>query len=342
MVSMRQKFVSLGLAAVTTGLTVASWGLGTETAHAKRKTLTIYSGRSEKLIGPLIKQARKDLNLDIKVRYGKTTQLAIALLEEGRNSRADLFFAQDAGALGALERRRRTLPISFRQLNKVPARFRSPIGNWMGISGRARTIDYNTKLVKKSQLPKSIWELTKPKWRGKVGWAPTNASFQSFVTGMRVMYGDRKTLKWLKAMKANGTKKYPKNTPIVKALGRGEIHLGLVNHYYLARFKKTNPKFPVAHHYTRRDAGAMINVAGVAVLRTTDQRRDAERFINYMLSRKSQRYFSSKTKEYPLVRGIPSPKGQVPLYRLRAPRINLTKLHSLEKTLKLLQKSGVI
>lgn len=340
--NIRRKFVSLGLAAVATGLSFASWGWGTETAQARRKTLVIYSGRSEKLIGPLIKQARKDLNLDIKVRYGKTAQLAIALLEEGRNSRADLFFAQDAGALGAIERRGRTLPISFRQLNKVPARFRSPRGNWMGISGRARTIDYNTKLVKKSQLPKSIWDLTKPKWRGKVGWAPTNASFQSFVTGMRVMYGDQKTLKWLKAMKANGTKKYPKNTPIVKALGRGEIHLGLVNHYYLARFQKTNPKFPVAHHYTRRDAGAMINVAGVSVLRTTDQRRDAERFINYLLSRKSQQYFSSKTKEYPLVKGIPSPKGQVPLYRLRAPRINLTKLHTLEATLKLLQKAGVI
>lgn len=343
MTNIGRKLFSLGLAALFTGVSVAGWGWGTQSAHAgRRRTLVIYSGRSKKLIGPLIKQARKDLNLDIKVRYGKTAQLALALLEEGKNSPADLFFAQDAGALGAVARRRRTLPISLRQLRKVPGRFRSPRGHWVGISGRARTIDYNTKLVKKSQLPKSIWELTKPKWRGKVGWAPTNGSFQSFITGMRVMYGEKKTLKWLKAMKANGTKKYPKNTPIVKALGRGEIHLGLVNHYYLARFKKTNPKFPVAHHYTRRDAGAMINVAGVAVMRSTDQRRDAERFIRYLLSRKSQRYFSSKTKEYPLRKGIPSPKGQVPLYRIRAPRINLNKLHSLQKTLKLLQKAGVV
>lgn len=338
---MHRKSFLAGFAALATTLASFAW-FGDVVDARQKRTLIIYSGRSEKLIGPLIKQARKDLNLDIKVRYGKTSQLAIALLEEGKNSRADLFFAQDAGALGALERRRRTLPISIPILRKVPSRYRSPWGNWMGISGRARVIDYNTNLVKRSQLPNSIWDLTKPKWRGKVAWAPTNGSFQSFVTGMRVMYGDKKTLQWLKAMKANGARKYPKNSAIVKALGRGEVHLGLVNHYYLARFKKTNPSFPVAHHSTRGDAGAMINVAGVAVMRTTDQRKDVETLINYLLSRKSQRYFSQQTKEYPLRRGMKSPKGQIPLYKLNSPRINLTKLHSLEQTLNLLQQAGVI
>lgn len=338
---MHRKSLIAGFAALATTLASFAWFGDVADARQKR-TLIIYSGRSEKLIGPLIKQARKDLNLDIKVRYGKTSQLAIALLEEGKNSRADLFFAQDAGALGALERRRRTLPISIPILRKVPPRYRSPWGNWMGISGRARVIDYNTKLVRRSELPNSIWDLTKPKWRGKVAWAPTNGSFQSFVTGMRVMYGDKKTLQWLKAMKANRARKYPKNSAIVKALGRGEVHLGLVNHYYLARFKKTNPSFPVAHHSTRGDAGAMINVAGVAVMKTTDQRKDVETLISYLLSRRSQRYFSQQTKEYPLRRGMKSPKGQIPLYRLNSPRINLTKLHSLEQTLKLLQQAGVI
>ncbi|BAY81437.1 ABC transporter, ferric iron-binding periplasmic protein [Calothrix parasitica NIES-267] len=336
-----KKSLLAGFVAVAT--TFASFAGGADFANAQRKkTLVIYSGRSEKLIGPLIKQARKDLNMDIKVRYGKTAQLAIALLEEGRNSRADLFFAQDAGALGALERRNRTVRISSNILEKVPYRYRSPWGNWMGISGRARVIDYNTKLVNKRQLPKSIWELTQRKWRGKVAWAPTNGSFQSFVTGMRVVYGDKKTLQWLRAMKANGARKYPKNSAIVKALGRGEVHLGLVNHYYLNRFKKKNPRFPVAHHSTRNDVGAMINVAGVAIMRTTDQKSDAQRFINYLLSRKSQRFFAQKTTEYPLRKGMRSPKGQIPLNKLNAPRINLTNLHSLEKTLKLMQKAGVL
>lgn len=334
-----RKFFLVGLVTVAAGLSI--WGCS-QAVNEEPKTLVVYSGRNKKLVGPLIEQAEKDLNLDIEVRYGKTSQLAIALIEEGDNSRADVFFGQDAGALGALEQRQKTLPIESELLDRVDSRFRSPTGNWLGISGRARTIDYNTNLVKESELPKSIWELTEPKWRGKVAWAPTNGSFQSFVTAMRAIEGDEKTLEWLKAMEANGVKKYGNNTAIVKALGRGEVHLGLVNHYYLPRFKKEDADFPVAHHYTSKDAGAMVNVAGVAIMKTTDQKEDVQKFINYMVSPEAQNYFASKTNEYPLSEGVEAKTLQVSLKELDPPEIDLSKLSSLEETLKLLQKAGVV
>ncbi|WP_242053962.1 iron ABC transporter substrate-binding protein [Nostoc sp. FACHB-888] len=326
-----------GLAlAVTLG-----WGIGVA-VDAQTKTLVIYSGRDEKLIGPLIEKAKKDLNKDIQVRYGDTAELAIALLEEGKNSRADLFFAQDAGALGTLEKKQVTQPIASKLLNKVDSRFRSAKGHWLGISGRARVIDYNTKLVKQGELPKSISQLTDPKWRGKVGWAPTNGSFQSFITAMRVLNGDEKTLQWLKAMKANGVKDYGKNAAIVEAVGRGEVHLGLVNNYYLYRFKKDDPNFPVAHHYTNKDAGSMINVAGVAITNTTDQKADVEALIDYLLNQSSQNYFAKETNEYPLVKGIPAPSKQIPISKLNPPNVNLTDLDDLPATLNLLQQAGVL
>ena len=267
---------------------------------------------------------------------------AIALLEEGKNSRADLFFAQDAGALGALAQEKRTQTIPAELLEKVEPRFRSDSAQWIGISGRARVIDYNTNLVKPSELPTSVWELTDPKWRGKVGWAPTNGSFQSFVTAMRLLQGDAKTLEWLKAMKANGAKDYSKNSAIVEALGRGEISLGLVNNYYLYRFKKDNPNFPVAHHYTREDAGAMVNVAGVAVLDTTDQQSDAEKLVTYLLTPDAQRYFAQETNEYPLVAGVSASQKQIPLSELNPPEIDLSNLSDLEGTISLLQEAGVL
>lgn len=317
------------------------WGIGVA-VDAQTKTLVIYSGREEKLIGPLIEKAKKDLNQDIQVRYGDTAELAIALLEEGKNTRADLFFAQDAGALGTLEKKQVTQPIASKLLNKVDSRFRSAKGHWLGISGRARVIDYNTKLVKQGELPKSISQLTDPKWRGKVGWAPTNGSFQSFITAMRVLEGDEKTLQWLKAMKANSVKDYGKNSAIVEAVGRGEVHLGLVNNYYLYRFKKDNPNFPVAHHYTSKDAGSMINVAGVAITKTTDQKADVEALIDYLLKQSSQNYFAQETNEYPLVKGISAPSKQVPISKLNPPNVNLTDLDDLPATLNLLQQAGVL
>ena len=333
---MRQKFLLTGLVA---SLVICA---GCEALSNNSKTLVVYSGRNKKLVSPIIEQAEKDLNLDIDVRYGKTSELAIALLEEGENSKADVFLGQDAGALGALEQKQITSPIPSELLDEVDSRFRSPTGNWVGVSGRARVVDYNTKLVKESELPSSVWELTEPKWRGKVAWAPTNGSFQSFVTAMRVIEGDEKTLEWLKAMKANDVKKYGNNVAIVKALGRGEVDLGLVNHYYLPRFTKDDPNFPVAHHFTNGDAGAMINVAGLAMLKSTDQPEDAQAFIKYMVSPAAQKYFATKTNEYPLANGVEADSSLVPLDKLNPPNIDLSKLDSLEETLKLLEKAGVV
>ena len=336
MVSIRVRQISFVIAAVLLG-----WGVGIS-AQAAPKTLTIYSGREEKIMRPLIEKAEKDLGMNIEVRYGDSTELAIALIEEGKNSRADLFYAQDAGSLGAVATEGRTQALPTQLLNKVDGQFRSPAGQWVGISGRARVIDYNTKLVKASELPASVMQLTDPKWRGKVGWAPTNGSFQSFVTAMRLMQGDQKTLEWLKGMKANGAKAYSGNSAIVEALGRGEIALGLVNNYYLYRFTKTDPNFPVAIHHTRGDAGALINVAGLAVLNTTDQKSDAEKFIAYMLSPEVQKYLTQEFYEYPLVKGIPVSQKQTPLNQLQTPQLDLNKLSDMKGTLSLLQEAGLL
>ena len=333
---MRQKLLLTGLIAF---LTICA---GCTPGSDNSKSLIVYSGRNKKLVSPLLEQASKDLNLDIKVRYGNTSELAIALLEEGENSKADVFLGQDAGALGALEVKQRTQPIPSEILEEVDSRFRSPTGNWIGVSGRARVVDYNTKLVKVSDLPKDVWELTQPKWRGKVAWAPTNGSFQSFVTGMRLIEGDEKTLEWLKAMQVNDVKKYGNNTAIVEALGRGEVELGLVNHYYLPRFTKDDPNFPVAHHFTNGDAGAMVNVAGLAILKSTNQPEDAQKFIKYMVSPAAQKYFASETNEYPLAKGVEADKSLVPLEKLNPPNIDLSKLDSLDETLKLLEEAGVV
>lgn len=311
-------------------------------ATAQQKKLTIYSGREEKIMAPLIEQAKKALGMDIEVRYGDSTALAIALIEEGKNSPADLFYAQDAGSLGAVAKENLTMTIPTQLLQKVDEQFRSPTGQWIGISGRARVIDYNTKLVKPAEIPNSVMQLTDPKWSGKVGWSPTNGSFQSFVSAMRILQGDEKTLEWLKAMKANGAKSYDGNSAIVEALGRGEIALGLVNNYYLYRFTKDNPNFPVAIHYTRGDAGALINAAGLAVLKTTDQKSDADKFVAYMLSPEAQKFLTQKFYEYPLVQGIPVSQQQIPLNQLQPPQLDLSQLSDLKGTLALIQQAGLL
>nr|WP_238718252.1 iron ABC transporter substrate-binding protein [Petrachloros mirabilis] len=310
---------------------------------AGEQTLVIYSGRNEELIGGILEQFQTDTGISVDVRYGDTAELAATILEEGNNSPADIFFGQDAGALGALQREGRTRSLPESILSRVDPRFRSQEGEWIGITGRARVLDYNTELISnESELPNSVWDLTEPQWQGRVGWAPTNGSFQSFITAMRKIEGDERTLEWLEAMKANDAQVYRNNTAIVEALGRGEVAIGLVNNYYLARFKKEDPNFSVAHHYPQGDIGAMINVAGVAILNTTDAPEAAETFVEYLLQPSSQQFFVEEVSEYPLITGVTQPADQIPLAEINPPNIDLSDLADLEGTLALLNQAGVL
>nr|WP_263012758.1 iron ABC transporter substrate-binding protein [Laspinema sp. D3b] len=308
---------------------------------ATGEQLVVYSGRNENLVGSLIEQFKTETGIDIQVRYGDTAELAAAILEEGENTPADVFFAQDAGALGALQKADRTAKLPEEILNKVESRYRSPQGEWVGITGRVRTLDYNTDLVQPDEVPQSILELTDPKWEGKIGWAPTNGSFQAFVTALRVSLGEEQTKQWLEGVKANNPKVYAKNTAIVEALSRGEIAVGFVNHYYLEKFKAENPDAPVAHSFPN-DVGSLVNVAGVSILENTDRLAESQQFVNFMLSPKAQEYFTQETFEYPLVTGVVATKALTPLSDIKSPEIDLSNLNDLEGTLKLLQETGIL
>lgn len=315
----------------------------TESA-GKATELTIYSGRNENLVGPLLARYQETSGVTVNVRYGGTAELAATILEEGQNSPADVFFGQDAGALGALSLAGRFTQLPAEILDRVDPRFQSGSGDWVGASGRARVFVYNTEMLSMDELPNDIWELTDPKWKGKVGWAPTNGSFQAFVTAVRVLEGEERAREWLEAMIANDVQVYAKNTPIVEATGKGEVVLGLVNHYYLYRFLAEDPGFQAKnHHPAAGDAGAMINVAGAAVLDTAKDKAAAEAFVAFLLSDEAQIYFSEQTNEYPLVVGIPTTaEGLLPLADVNTPDIDLTDLDDLQGTLELLQEVNAL
>ncbi|WP_414544864.1 iron ABC transporter substrate-binding protein [Nostoc sp. CCY0012] len=341
----RQFIYVVGLATASGGLVIACDANPNQNQAATEleNELVVYSGRNEKLIGELIKQFEQQTNAKVQVRYGDTAELASAILEEGQNSPADVFFGQDAGALGALQKAGRTVQLPTSLLNQVDSAYRSPEGQWIGVTGRVRTVDYNTNLVKAEELPSSIFGFTDPKWKGRIAWAPTNGSFQSFVTGLRVAEGEERAREWLEGIQANDPQVFPNNTSIVEALSRGEASVGFVNHYYLQRIKQDNPDVPVEHHFTE-DIGSLVNVAGVAILNTANHPNIAQRFVEFMLNENAQNYFASQTFEYPLAAGV-EPKGNLKSLtqlQTQAKKIDLSNLNDLDNTLKLLQQVAVI
>jgi len=203
--------------------------------------ITVYSGRQEDLVEGLFERFEEATGIELEVRYGDSAELAATIAEEGDNTPADVFFAQDAGSLGAVGAEGLLKELPAETLERVDERFRDPESHWVGTSGRVRVIAYNTEALAEDELPDSIWDFADPAWRGKIGFAPTNASFQAMVTAMRLEAGDERTREWLEAIKANEPRLYENNVQTVEAIAAGEIEAGFVNHYYLYGLLEEQP-----------------------------------------------------------------------------------------------------
>jgi iron(III) transport system substrate-binding protein len=316
-----------------------------EAEAADEQTLTVYSGREEEIVAPLFERFEQETGIAVRVRYGDSAELAATLAEEGDGSPADVFFAQDAGSLGAVADEGLLAPLPEELLERIDSRYRDPEGRWVGTSGRVRVVAYNTESVSEADLPDSILGFTDSRWQGKIGLPPTNASFQAFVSAMRLTLGDEATREWLEGIVANEPKLYEKNLQVLEALAAGEIEVGFVNHYYLFLLEEEQPDAPVANHYLEAgDPGALVNVAGIGILASSDSGDAAERLVEFLLSDEGQRFYSESAEEaeYPLVAGIAPRKGLPPLDSLQGPDIALGELGpELEATLKMLSEVGL-
>ncbi|MDA1347858.1 MAG: iron ABC transporter substrate-binding protein [Chloroflexi bacterium] len=307
-----------------------------------KNSLVVYSGRSESLVGAVIQQFEDASGIHVSVKYGSTSEIAATLQEEGKDSPADVFFAQDPGGLGAVAGMLSPLPEDI--VDRVPNWARSPEGRWVGISGRARTIVYNTDRLTEADLPDTIEGFTDSAWKGRIGWAPSNGSFQTMVTAMRVMWGEERTRLWLEGIEANEPRVYPNNTSIVTAVEAAEVNAGFVNHYYLHRFiQEEGEDFSARNYYTKDGGpGSLVMVAGAGVLETSENRENAEKFVRFLLSTVAQQYFASQTFEYPLIDGVNISRLLAPLEKINSPAVDPADLDDLKGTQALLRDVGII
>ncbi len=307
--------------------------------------LTLYSGRGEALVGELISYI-EDLYPDFTVRprYNAAADLVNQIQTEGQNSPADVFFSVNAGALGALKDAGRLVEIQQDVLELVRAEFRDPDDFWVGTSGRARTIPYNTDALSESDIPTDIFAFPETEaFEGSIGWAPTYSSFQAFITAMRVLNGEEETRAWLNGMQELGVEEFSDEFLVSQAVADGEINAGFANHYYIQRVLAGRPNAPISTAFTEGDAGAIFNVAGAGVLDTAADQTLASNFVRHLLSAEAQDYFARTTFEYPLVPGV-DPIGALPsIDELNPPQgLDLTQLSDLEGTVRLLRDVGVL
>ena len=339
-----QKLFLAGVAVVSLSLGLAGCATGASPQDPNSQTLTIYAGRDEELVAPLIEQFSEDTGIQTEVRYGSTTDMSALLLEEGDKTPAQVFLSQDAGALGALSSAGQlaTLPASVTEL--VPAEFTSQDDTWVGVTGRARVIAYDGEALTADQVPDSVLELTSPEWNGKVVFAPGNASFQAFVTALRVLEGEAAAEEWVAGIAANNPILVEKNGQALDLVNAGQAELALINHYYwYEREAELGAEGMRAQlKFLPGDPGGIVNVTGVGILAGAAENSNALRFVEYMVSESAQLYFVANTFEYPLLAGVDAPAGLPTLEELANTNLNLADLESLSQTQALLAKYGLI
>lgn len=313
---------------------------------AQAKSVVVYSGREEELIGDLLTQFETDTGTELDVRYGDSAELAAQILEEGGNSPADVFFSQDAGSLGVISQAGLFSTIDQDILDRVDTRFRSTDGTWVGTSGRARVAVYNTDELSESDLPDSVWGFTDAKWKGKLGIAPTNSSFQAFVAGMIESQGEGKTREFLEKLKANDPTFYEDNGAVTRAVAAGEVPVGLVNHYYKWEVQAEDGGAPISaenHFFKSGDPGGLVNTAGVGILATAPNAEGAKEFVDYLTGEPGQTYIAEDTWEYPVAPGYKPSVDLVPLDEIEGPDIDLSSLaEALRPALTLLAETGYV
>jgi len=307
--------------------------------------ITLYSGRGETLVAPIIATFTQETGITVNVRYGGTAELAILLQEEGDASPADLFWAQDVAALGTIKPMFAPLPDAT--LDRVQSVHRDAEGRWIGTSGRSRLLAYSPERLAEDDLPATMAEMTDARFRGRMALAPTNGSFIAHVAGLRIAEGDAFTQEWLNGLAANDPVMVSNNTAGYQAIADGEADLFLTNNYYLGRFLASDPAFPVAQAlFDEGDIGNLMMVAGIGVLATSDDQDHAAAFIDYLLGQTAQQYFTGTVYEFPV-----AGSAIVPVTGMgvgfdaatdAAPDFDLNEIVDMEGTLDLIREAGLI
>jgi iron(III) transport system substrate-binding protein len=308
-------------------------------------TITLYNAQHEQLTNALVAAFTKQTGINVRVRSGEEPELANQLVEEGSASPADVFLTENSPPLVLLSEKGLLARLPASTLASIPARYDSPVGDWVGLAARATALIYNPKLLPAAQLPRSILDLADPSWKGKLALAPAEVDFQPVVAAVAKLDGAAAAKRWLSGFASNA-KRYNDNEGIVAAVEAGQAAAGIVNHYYWYRaadeigLGNIHSKL---YYFGHNDPGALVDVCGAAVLKSSRQSALAQKFVAFLASKQGQQALvRSGDWEYPLLAGVAPRAGLKPFATLDPPSIGPSDLGDDRSALRLMQQAGLL
>jgi iron(III) transport system substrate-binding protein len=327
----RRRWPLAALAAAACLVLPACGGNAASAGRPKEGSITLYNGQHPETTDSLVTAFEKATGITVRVRNGDEDVLANQIVEEGKSSPADVIYTENSQALQFLYTKSLLAAVPASTLAKVPSRYNSPTGDWVGVSARVSVIVYNTKLLSPSQLPTSVLDLADPKWANKLGLAPSETDFQPIITSVVHSYGQARALRWLEGLKKNAASHtYPDNETLVAAVNNGQVAIGVINHYYWYRLRyevgNSGMHSKIAY-FAPRDPGYVIDVSGAGVLRSSHHQAEAQRFVAFLVSKAGQEIIAhSQSYEYPLGSGVVTAQPLRPFAQLQPTPLTIAEL----------------
>jgi iron(III) transport system substrate-binding protein len=315
-------------------------------AGAETVTLTLYSAQHEQLVDQLTKAFTQESGIRVRVHSGEAPEIANQIAKEGARSPADVYFTENSPELTLLDEKGLLAPVDRATLAAVPAKYSAASGNWVGVLARENVLAFNPKLIAEAALPRSLLDLAKPEWKGKIAIAPSDADFLPLVAAVAALHGEAAALDWLKGLRQNA-QIFDDDEGVVAAVDRGAVATGVINSYYWARLRTEQGEAKTAsriHHFTGGDVGGLINVSGAAVLKSSKHPQEAQRFLAFLVSPKVQAAIAAGDVdfEYPLVPGVAPNPLLTPFESLQPPALSMKDLGDDQAAARLLRRAGLI
>ena len=312
--------------------------------------VTLYTHRHYEADEKLFAEFAKESGIKVNVVKSGADQLMERLKQEGENSPADLLMTADAGRLHRAKASGLLQPATSEILTKqVPASLRDPDDQWFGFTSRARVIVYSKERVQPAEL--STYEnLTDKKWRGRIlVRSSSNIYNQSLLASMIAAHGEKEALAWVRAVRGNMARApQGSDRDQMRGVAAGLADIAIVNTYYVGLLKNSSdPKDrevakKIGVFFPNQDGrGSHINVSGAGVVKTSKNKAEAVKLLEFLASPKAQASFPNATYEYPVVQGIAWSDLLKTWGDFKPDSLNLAKLGELNKAaVKLFGKAG--
>ncbi len=300
--------------------------------------VNLYSARKEKLIKPLLDKFTTETGIKVNLVTAKAGPLLKRLETEGANSPADLFITTDAGRLHKAKEAGVLQTMQSDVLDTtIPEKYRDTEGYWYGLSLRARPIFYVKDKVKPEDL--STYEaLTDAKWKGRVCIrSSSNIYNQSLVASMIANTGEDKTQNWANDFVPNFARK-PKggDRDQIKAAAAGECDVAVANTYYFGSMihgkdeaQKKAADAVAIFWPNQADRGAHVNVSGIAMTKAAKNKANAQKLMEFLTTKDSQKWYAEVNYEYPVVADVEWGDTLKGWGEFKADSLNLSKLGEL-------------